>query len=95
MSPTSGSEPGHPRDGALTPRTLFAIWSVPTLLSMFETVMFSRIAGGRDGKIAKGFFEPSAVDLRRAVAREKLAVDSLFCVQTYPAMSWESFSVTP
>jgi len=31
------------------------------------------------------------VDLRRAVEREKLAVDSLFCVQNYPMMSWSSF----
>ncbi len=39
-----------------------------------------------------GYFRQGAVDLRRAVAREHLAVDTLFCVQpTVPPIAWSSF----
>jgi hypothetical protein len=42
----------------------------------------------RDGK---GFDPTPATDLRRAVAREHITVDSLFCVQRAPLVAWPDF----
>ncbi len=39
----------------------------------------------------KGFDPTPATDLRRAVAREHLAVDSIFCVQRAPLVAWPDF----
>ncbi len=39
----------------------------------------------------KGFDPTPATDLRRAVAREHLAVDSVFCVQRAPLVAWPAF----
>jgi hypothetical protein len=41
---------------------------------------------------AKGFDRTPATDLRRAVAREHLAVDSLFCAQWAPPVAWSVFA---
>lgn len=38
-----------------------------------------------------GYDRAPAIDLRRAVARERLAVDTLFWVQAKPAIAWSSF----
>jgi hypothetical protein len=38
-----------------------------------------------------GYDPAPAIDLRRAVARERLAVDTVFCVQAKPAIAWSSF----
>ena len=38
-----------------------------------------------------GFDRTPATDLRRAVAREHLAVDSVFCVQRAPSVAWSAF----
>jgi two-component system, LytTR family, sensor kinase len=45
MPQLSQSHPPRKNDGRLTFPTLLAIWSVPTLLSVVETVMFSRLGG--------------------------------------------------
>jgi hypothetical protein len=39
-----------------------------------------------------GYDATPATDLRRAVAREHLAVDSLFCVQRYGPFAWSDFA---
>ena len=46
---------------------------------------------GPNGQPTAGYFETSLVDLRAAVAREKLAVDTLFCVQNYQPIAWSDF----
>ena len=79
----------YPVGGPYAERMLMAYFPDKKLLYGADLVFPNR---GPDGKITKGFFETSAVDLRRAVAREKLAVDSLFCVQNYPMMSWAAFN---
>jgi hypothetical protein len=78
----------YPVGGAYAERMLMAYFPDHKLLYGADLVFPNRAP---DGKFTKGFFETSAVDLRRAVAREKLAVDSLFCVQNYPKMSWSEF----
>jgi len=78
----------YPVGGAYAERMLMAYFPGHKLLYGADLVFPNR---GPDGKITKGYFETSAVDLRRAVERERLAVDSLFCVQNYPMMSWSSF----
>ena len=78
----------YPVGGPYAERMLMAYFPDHKLLYGADLVFPNR---GPDGKFTKGYFETSAVDLRRAVAREKLAVDSLFCVQNYPVMSWSDF----
>jgi hypothetical protein len=78
----------YPVGGPYAERMLMAYFPDKKLLYGADLVFPNRAP---DGKIAKGFFETSAADLRSAVAREKLAVDSLFCVQNYPMMSWATF----
>jgi hypothetical protein len=79
----------YPVGGPYAERMLMAYFPAKKLLYGADLVFPNR---SPDGKITKGFFETSAVDLRNAVAREKLAVDSLFCVQNYPMMSWAAFT---
>src|SRR4029079_16066116 len=78
----------YPVGGAYAERMLMAYFPGHKLLYGADLVFPNR---GPDGKFAKGFFETSAVALRRAVARQKLAVDSLFCVQNCRKMAWSSF----
>jgi hypothetical protein len=78
----------YPVGGAYAERMLMAYFPDHKLLYGADLVFFNR---GPDGKIAKGFLETSAVDLRRAVAREHLDVESLFCVQQYPLIEWRTF----
>jgi hypothetical protein len=82
----------YPVGGAYAERMLMAYFPDKKLLYGADLVFPNR---GPDGKITKGYFETSAVDLRAAVAREKLAVDSLFCVQNYPMMTWAAFTEVP
>ena len=42
--PERPSNPNRPRNGILSPRVLLALWTVPALLSTFETVIFARLA---------------------------------------------------
>lgn len=44
MTDDSTSLPARPDEGRVQPRIAFAIWSIPALLSTFETVMFSAMA---------------------------------------------------
>ena len=46
---------------------------------------------GPDGKPTGGFLDTRLSDLRSAVAREKLDVDTLFCVQNYGPFAWSDF----
>jgi hypothetical protein len=78
----------YPVGGPYAERMLMAYFPDHKLLYGADLVFPNR---GPDGKVTKGFFETSAVDLRRAVARERLAVDSLFCVQNYPVIAWSTF----
>lgn len=78
----------YPVGGPYAERMVMAYFPAHKLLYGADLVFPNR---GADGKVTKGFFETSAVDLRRAVARERLAVDSLFCVQNYPVMAWQDF----
>ena len=82
----------YPVGGPYAERMLMAYFPDKRLLYGADLVFPNR---GPDGKITKGYFETSAVDLRNAVVREKLAVDSLFCVQSYPMMSWAGFASPP
>ena len=78
----------YPVGGPYAERMVMAYFPDHRLLYGADLVFPNR---GADGKFSKGFFETPAVDLRRAVARERLAVDSVFCVQNYPVMAWSSF----
>jgi hypothetical protein len=82
----------YPVGGPYAERMLMAYFPDKKLLYGADLVFPNR---GPDGKFTKGFFETSAVDLRRAVAREKLTVDSLFCVQSYPMFAWATFTESP
>ena len=81
-----------PVGGPYAERMLMAYFPDRKILYGADLVFPNR---AQDGKITKGFFETSAADLRAAVAREKLVVDSLFCVQNYPMMAWATFSEPP
>jgi hypothetical protein len=79
----------YPVGGPYAERMLMGYFPARKLLYGADLVFFNR---GPDGKIAKGFFETAAVDLRTAVAREKLDVDTLICVQNYAApIPWQTF----
>jgi hypothetical protein len=78
----------YPVGGPYAERMLIAYFPGHKLLYGADLVFPNR---GPDGKFTKSFFETSAVDLRRTVEREKLAVDSLFCVQNYPMVAWSTF----
>lgn len=79
----------YPVGGPYGERMLMAYFPDQKLLYGADLVFFNR---GPDGKIGKGFLETSAVDLRRALAREHLDVESLFCVQQYPLIDWRTFA---
>jgi hypothetical protein len=79
----------YPVGGPYAERMLMAYFPDRKLLYGADLVFPNR---GPDGKVTKGFFESSAVDLRRAVTRERLIVDSLFCVQNYPMLAWSTFA---
>jgi hypothetical protein len=64
-------------------RMLMAYFPARRLLYGADLVFPNREAGG--------FLETEATDLRRAVAREHLAVESVFSVQNYGPFTWEDF----
>ena len=74
--------------GPYAERMLMAYFPEHKLLYGADLVFSNR---GPDGKPGKTFLETPLVDLRAAVAREKLTVDSLFCVQNTPVVSWADF----
>lgn len=79
----------YPVGGPYAERMLMAYFPGHRLLYGADLVFPKR---NPDGSAAKGFAETEAVDLRRAVERERLSVDSVFCVQNYPAFSWGGFT---
>jgi hypothetical protein len=82
----------YPVGGPYAERMLMAYFPEHRLLYGADLVFPNR---GPDGKVTSGFFETSAVDLRRAVEREKLAVGFLICVQNYPVLTWQQFTAAP
>jgi hypothetical protein len=79
----------YPVGGAYAERMTMAYFPEYRLLYGADLVFPNR---GPDGKFAPGFDETPATDLRRAVAREQLAVDTVFCVQNYGPFAWSAFS---
>ncbi len=78
----------YPVGGPYAERMLMAYFPEHKLLYGADLVFMRR---GPDGKPTGGFLETEAVDLRAAVAREKLDVDSVFCVQNYGPFKWADF----
>jgi hypothetical protein len=78
----------YPVGGPYAERMLMAYFPDRRLLYGADLVFMNR---GADGKPSGGFHATPAEDLRRAVAREHLVVDSVFCVQNYPAFAWSDF----
>lgn len=77
-----------PVGGPYAERMLMAYFPTQKLLYGADLVFPNR---GPDGKAAAGFQITEATDLRNAVAREGLAVDSVFCVQQYNPFAWTDF----
>jgi hypothetical protein len=78
----------YPVGGPYGERMLMAYFPEHKLLYGADLVFPNRAITGQPGP---GYFETSLVDLRNAVARENLAVDTLFCVQNYQPMAWTDF----
>ena len=78
----------YPVGGPYAERMLMAYFPGHRLLYGADLVFENR---GPTGQPAPGFFETPAVDLRQAVARERLDVESLFCVQNTPVLQWSAF----
>lgn len=78
----------YPVGGPYGERMLMAYFPESKLLYGADLVFPNRAVTGQPGK---GYFETSLVDLRNAVTREKLAVDTLFCVQNYAPIAWADF----
>ena len=82
----------YPVRGAAAERMTMAYFPDHRLLYGADLVFFERDA---NGKPTGRFLETDATDLRRAVAREGLTVDRVFCVQNYPLVAWTDFAPTP
>lgn len=78
----------YPVGGPYAERMLMAYFPATKLLYGADLVFMNR---GPDGKPSGGFLITPAEDLRAAVAREKLDVDRLFCVQNYGPFAWSDF----
>lgn len=74
----------YPVGGAYSERMVMAYLPDQKLLYGSDLVFADRQQKG-------AYYRTPAVELRRAVAREGLAVDSLFCVQATPAIAWSDF----
>jgi hypothetical protein len=77
----------YPVRGAYAERMLMAYFPAHRLLYGSDLVFKDRRSGS--------YLETPAYDLRRAVAREKLVVDSLFSVQTSVRSPWSEFAAAP
>jgi hypothetical protein len=75
----------YPVGGPYAERMTMAYFPERKLLYGADLVFVNR---GPDGKPSGGFHLTPAEDLRAAVAREKLDVETLFCVQNYPTFKW-------
>lgn len=78
----------YPVGGPYAERMTMAYFPDHKLLYGADLVFMNR---GSDGRPSGGFLLTPAEDLRRAVAREKLDVMSVFCVQNYPSFTWQEF----
>jgi hypothetical protein len=78
----------YPVRGPYAERMLMAYFPGHKLLYGADLVFRDR---GPNGEVRPGFSETEATDLRRAVAREHLAVDTLICVQNTPPVAWRDF----
>jgi hypothetical protein len=78
----------YPVGGPYAERMLMAYFPDKKLLYGADLVFMNR---GPDGRPSGGFLVTPAEDLRAAVAREKLDVEKLFCVQNYPTFTWSDF----
>ncbi len=78
----------YPVRGAYAERMTMAYFPGHKVLYGADLVFASRPPGS-------GFFRTAAIDLLRAVTREGLAVDSLFCVQPTPVIAWKDFVAAP
>jgi hypothetical protein len=74
----------YPVGGAYAERMVMAYFPEKKLLYGADLVFANR--GG-----APGYVRAPAIDLRNAVAREGLAVDTLFCVQQSAPIAWTTF----
>ncbi len=72
----------YPVGGSYAERMTMAYF--PELRMLYGADLVFATEGG-------GYDRAPAIDLRRAVARERLAVDTVFCVQAKPAIAWSSF----
>jgi len=79
----------YPVGGPYAERMLMAYFPERKLLYGADLVFFNRDA---TGKPTAGFIETEATDLRRAVVREHLRVDTVFCVQNYAPIAWSAFA---
>jgi hypothetical protein len=79
----------YPVGGPYAERMLMAYFPARKLLYGADLVFFDR---GPDGKPTKSFLATPATDLRNAVARVRLAVETLFCVQNYARVAWCDFA---
>ena len=79
----------YPVGGPYAERMVMAYFPDHRLLYGADLVFMNR---GPDGKPSGGFMATPAEDLRRAVARERLVVDSVFCVQNYGPFAWSEFA---
>jgi hypothetical protein len=78
----------YPVGGPYGERMLMAYFPEAKLLYGADLVFLNRVVTGQPGE---GYFATALVDLRNAVDREKLAVDTLFCVQNYAPIAWADF----
>ena len=78
----------YPVGGPYAERMLMAYFPESKLLYGADLVFPNRAPNGQP---TKGYLETPLVDLRAAVEREKLAVDTLFCVQNFPTIPWSEF----
>ncbi|HEY9227298.1 MAG TPA: hypothetical protein VIP11_11660 [Gemmatimonadaceae bacterium] len=78
----------YPVGGPYAERMLMAYFPDHKLLYGADLVFSNRLP---NGQVDKGFVETPANDLRQAVAREKLVVETLFCVQNTAPVAWAVF----
>jgi glyoxylase-like metal-dependent hydrolase (beta-lactamase superfamily II) len=78
----------YPVGGPYAERMLMAYFPGQKLLYGADLVFPNR---GPDGRPAPGFLETPAENLHAAVARERLEVDRVFCVQNYAPFAWSDF----
>jgi hypothetical protein len=78
----------YPVGGPYAERMLMAYFPQHRLLYGADLVFTNR---GPDGKPTKGYLVTEMTDLKRAVEREKLDVEKLYCVQNYGPIAWSDF----